>query len=101
VSWTGVAVRYRTANAATCNASASSNPALTAYLLVERMVSLMTASIPWVKGWFYHRHGAHRKYREQDQSPRKETAADALILLGVIACVTLTGLLAVMLARGW
>jgi hypothetical protein len=58
---------------------------------------LMSAVIS--DGWFYR--GGHRKYREQERTSRKQAAADALILLGIVTCVTLTGLLAVLLARGW
>ena len=61
----------------------------------------MTASIfsLFHHGWFYH--GTHRKFREQERSPRKQAVVDALILLGVAACIILTGLLAILLAKGW
>lgn len=68
------------------------------------MVLLMTFSIFSIfalfqHGWFYH--GAHRKFREQERTPRKQKIVDALILTGAVVCVTLIGLLAVLLAKGW
>lgn len=70
-------------------------------LSIFNLFSILNLLHGWVHGWFYHYHSDHRGYREQERTPRKQAVVDALILLGIIICVVLTGLLAVMLARGW
>lgn len=69
--------------------------------------SIFTLFHGWTHGWFYHgthrkfRDRASRRFREYDRVPRREKIESALLGTGSVACVMLTGVLAVMLAKGW